>query len=120
MNFRSNRRRSPLAAAGALLAALAVALSAYAAHGVEGVAQSRLETAALFAFAHGAVIAVLAPGTSRRLDHLALGLLLIGVLLFSGALAASVFLGWPTTTAPFGGTLMIAGWVLLALARLRA
>ena len=53
------RKPSFLAFCGALLAAVAVALAAYAAHGVDDpLAQSRLQTAALHAFGHGAVLAV--------------------------------------------------------------
>jgi uncharacterized membrane protein YgdD (TMEM256/DUF423 family) len=34
------------------------------------------------------------------------------VLLFSGSLAGAVFVRLPTTLAPFGGMLMIGGWLL--------
>lgn len=117
---RSQRRPHPwLAAAGALCAAAAVTLAAYASHGVEGVAQSRLQTAALFAFGHGVALAVLAPVTFRRLGRLALLALYAGVLLFCGSLVFNVLAQWPTTLAPLGGMLLIAGWVLLALDLLR-
>lgn len=108
-----------LAAAGALCAGLAVVLAAYASHGVEGIAQSRLQTAALFAFGHGVALALLAPAAAGRLRRLVLALLLVGMLLFSGSLVASALLAWPTVAAPFGGTLMIAGWLLLAADFLR-
>ncbi|MGO1720182.1 MAG: DUF423 domain-containing protein, partial [Luteimonas sp.] len=98
---------------------LAVALAAYASHGVEGVAQSRLQTAALFTFGHGVALALLAPAPAGRLQRLAQALLLAGMLLFSGSLAAGALLAWPTVAAPFGGTLMIAGWLLLAADFLR-
>lgn len=113
-------RRHGLAACGALYAAAAVALSAYAAHAVEGVAQSRLQTAAIFAFGHGVALAALAPAASRRrLGHIAMWMLCIGVLLFSGSLAGSVLLHLPTTAAPFGGMLLIGGWVVFAVDLLR-
>ena len=108
-----------LAAAGAVCAALAVALAAYASHGAQGQAQSQLQTAALFAFGHGVALAALAPAPSGRLRAIALGMLLAGMLLFSGSLAAGVMLGWPTAAAPFGGSLMILGWLLLAAGLLR-
>lgn len=108
-----------LGAAGAVCAALAVALAAYASHGASGQAQSQLQTAALFAFGHGVALAALAPASSGGLRGAALGALLVGMLLFSGSLAAGVLLGWPTAAAPLGGTLMIVGWLLLAVGLLR-
>ena len=96
------RPRSWLAFNGALCAAAAVALAAYAAHGTEGEAQTRLQLAAVFAFGHGLALAVLAP-----------------VLLFCGSLVLNVLAQWPTTLAPLGGTLLIGGWLLYAADSLR-
>ena len=115
----NNRPRQWVAAAGALYAAMAVALSAYAAHASQGASQSRLQTAAIFAFGHGIAIATLAPATTRRLGCIALLALCIGVLLFSGSLALSVLLQWPTTLAPLGGVLLVGGWVAFAVDLLR-
>lgn len=114
-----HRSRSWLAANGALCAAAAVALTAYAAHGYDGIALSRLNTAAFFAFGHGAAIAVLAPSATRTADRIAVAMLYAGVLLFSGSLVFNVIAGWSTRLAPFGGTLLIAGWVLWAVGALR-
>ncbi len=115
-----DRHRQPgLAACGALYAAAAVALSAYAAHAVEGPAQLRLQTAAIFAFGHGVALAALAPAVLRRLGRVAMWMLCIGVLLFSGSLAVSVLLGLRATAAPFGGMLLIAGWIVFAIDLLR-
>lgn len=108
-----------IAAAGALCAGLSVALAAYASHGAEGLAQSRLQTAAAFAFGHGVALALLAPAPADGLRKVALGSLFAGMLLFSGSLAAGALLGWPTAAAPFGGSLMILGWLLLAAGYLR-
>ncbi|HEY0660256.1 MAG TPA: DUF423 domain-containing protein [Lysobacter sp.] len=108
-----------LSASGALLAAVAVALSAYAAHGLQGDAQSRLQTAALFAFGHGLALAVLAPQGRRRLGRVALVGLLLGVLLFSGSLVGSHFLGRSVGLAPFGGSLLILAWLLYAVDAMR-
>ena len=103
-----------LTAAGAVFAAAGVALSAYAAHGAEGAARANLQSAALFALAHGIALAVLSRQTPRRLGSAALSLLLIGVLLFSGSLAAAHFFSTPTRLAPAGGSLLILGWLLYA------
>lgn len=108
-----------LAAAGALLAAAAVTLAAYASHAVEPGAGARLSLAAAFAFGHGLALAALAPLTARRLGLGSLGLLLLGVLLFSGSLAGAHAFGWPTGLAPAGGMLMIAGWLLRAVDAVR-
>ena len=105
-----------LAAAGAWLAGIAVALSAYAAHAAEGAQQARLHTAALFAFGHGLALAVFATRATSRWMRIALAALFAGVLLFSGSLAAEALFGLRPRLAPTGGTLLIAGWLLLGAA----
>ena len=56
------------AAAGAVLAALSIGLSAYAAHGVDDAhARANLQTACLHAFGHGIALAALWPRAARRL-----------------------------------------------------
>ena len=105
-----------LAAAGAVLAALAVGLSAYAAHGVaDAHARGNLQLASLYAFGHGIALAALAPATARRVPLLALAGLLAGTLLFAGSLAFAALLGWPTRLAPLGGTVLMASWLLYAV-----
>ena len=105
-----------LAAAGAVLAALAVGLSAYAAHGVaDAHARGNLQLASLYAYGHGIALAALAPATARRVPLLALAGLLAGTLLFAGSLAFAALLGWPTRLAPLGGTVLMASWLLYAV-----
>lgn len=114
------RKRSWLAGAGGLLAAAAIGLSAYASHGVaEPLAQSHLQTAALYAFGHGVALAALARRGERMLGRAALGLLLLGTLLFSGSLAGNALAQWPTRLAPVGGTTLMLGWLLYALDAIR-
>lgn len=108
-----------IAACGALYAAAAVALSAYATHAAQGEARSQLQTAALFAFGHGIALAALAPFTRDLLGRLALLAVWLGVLLFSGSVVGHVLAQWPATLAPSGGTLLIAGWLLFAIDLLR-
>lgn len=103
-----------LAAAGAVLAALAVALSAYAAHVADPAAQSRLQMAAVFAFGHGVALAALAPRARRRLGQCGLAGLLLGVLMFAGGLAMAYFAGTSTRLLPYGGSLMILAWLAYA------
>ena len=108
-----------LTAGGAMIAAVAIVLSAYAAHGAIGEARVHLQMAALFAFAHGIALAALAPHATRPLARLALAAMLLGVLMFSGSLGAAHFLGTPTMLAPFGGSLMIVAWLVFAADALR-
>lgn len=119
MTMKPRRSQRILAAAGGVLAAAGVGLSAYAAHGAEGVARANLQSAALFALAHGIALAALSPHTRRRIGTLALAMLLLGVLLFSGSLAAAHFLGAPTGLAPMGGSMIMLGWLLYAIDALR-
>ncbi|MFZ5661869.1 MAG: DUF423 domain-containing protein [Pseudomonadota bacterium] len=105
-----------LACAGALLAAAAVALLAYAAHAADPAAQARLQAAGLIAALHGIALAALAPGAATRPARVALGGLLLGTLLFAGSLVAAHVFGWPTRLAPFGGMLAILSWLLYAAA----
>ncbi|HEY9253965.1 MAG TPA: DUF423 domain-containing protein [Stenotrophomonas sp.] len=123
MRFHDRRARKPsfFACFGALLAAVSIALSAYASHGLaDPAAQMRLQTAAYYAFGHGAVLAALGASVGERwLGRGGLGLLLLGTLLFSGSLAGSVLAGWSSAPAPIGGTLLMLGWVVLAVQALR-
>nr|WP_238346377.1 DUF423 domain-containing protein [Luteimonas saliphila] len=96
------------------MAAAAVALSAYAAHGAEDAARANLQLAALYAFGHGIALAALARGAPSRLALAALSLLLAGTLLFAGALVSKGLFAGSTATAPFGGGLLVLGWLLLA------
>lgn len=114
------RQRFWFAFAGSLLAALAVGLSAYAAHaGLADVPRYWLQQAALFAFAHGVALAALGPMAVRRLAFIGLACISLGVLLFSGSLALGALAGWPTRAAPWGGVLMMLGWLLHALGQWR-
>ena len=107
------------AASGAWLCACAVALAAYASHAVVGLPQARLQTAALFAFGHGLALLVLAPRSTSRGMRIGITALLAGVLLFSGSLAAEALFGLRPRLAPFGGMLLIGGWLLLGAAVLK-
>ncbi len=117
---RRQRKPSVLAFAGALLAASAVVLGAYASHGAaDAQAQSNLQTAALYAFGHGIALAALAASTARSLGRAGLFLLLLGTLLFSGSLALNALAQFSSKLAPIGGGLLIVGWALWALDAVR-
>lgn len=106
------RARRALGALGSVLAGMAVALAAYAAHGADAGAQARLTQAAAFVFGHGVALAALAPLVQRRSGLVALLAILLGVLMFSVSLIGAALWSLPTTLAPFGGMLMIGGWLL--------
>jgi len=108
-----------LRACGAVLAGLGVALAAYASHGASEAASGNLQTAALFAFGHGIALAALARGVASRLSLAALAMLLLGTLVFAGALLAKSLWGASSAPAPFGGMAMILGWLLYAASALR-
>ncbi|TJW38597.1 MAG: DUF423 domain-containing protein [Mesorhizobium sp.] len=105
-----------LAFAGGLCGAAGVALSAAAVH----LGGSFVGTAASFLLMHAPVfVAVGLCGGNRGLRAGSL-ILLVGLLLFSGDLLARDFLGsrlFPMS-APIGGTLLIAGWLLIAVSAL--
>lgn len=109
--------RDRLAALGAFLCAASVALAAYASHAAAPGQGERLGLAAAFGFAHG--LALLLPLGHSRLARLARILWLLGIAGFCGGLVFAAFTGARAATAPFGGSLLILGWLLLGLDLLR-
>ncbi len=108
----------------AVLAALAVAMGAFAAHGLRTIVDARavelVETASRYQLAHAiAVLAASALAPQRYLGRL---LLLAGAVLFPGSLYALAFGAprWIATIAPFGGALFVIGWLALGYAFVRS
>ncbi|HTD29134.1 MAG TPA: DUF423 domain-containing protein [Xanthomonadaceae bacterium] len=121
----SEERRAPepiaqglmrfLAATGTLACGAAVGMGAYAMHsGLTSQNHQRMGLAALFLFAHGLALAALAPGTRSRMQRVGLCVLLIGTILFAGSLAFAAVAGIEPTLAPYGGSLLIVGWLIIA------
>jgi len=108
-----------LVAMGAVLAGLAVALSAYASHAADGAERTSLFVAAALALAHGITLCALVPQTVRRLGVVALCGLLLGTLLFSGGIVFRHFAGFSLGLTPSGGSLMILSWLLYAVDALK-
>jgi uncharacterized membrane protein YgdD (TMEM256/DUF423 family) len=108
-----------LCALGAIYAATGVALSAYAAHAAIGADASRLQTAALFAFGHGVALAALGRFPTNRWTFVGLLAIAVGVALFAGSLIGRVVLHWAAAFAPFGGMLLIGGWLVFAIGQWR-
>lgn len=106
--------------------AIAVALGAFGAHGLEGhVSIQQLEwwhTATLYLFVHA--LGLLLVGLLIRLKYITqttAWLLQIGIIIFAGSLYAMT-LGaprWFGAITPIGGVLMIAGWLWLATSAFR-
>jgi uncharacterized membrane protein YgdD (TMEM256/DUF423 family) len=106
----------------ALMGASGVVLWAYAAHSTAG---ASLVTAAQFLLLHAVAVIgltacrkqMLMPG---RTANMSVTVLILGTVLFSGDLAARALLGhglFPRA-APTGGIVLIAGWLLAAIATL--
>ncbi|RWM05958.1 MAG: DUF423 domain-containing protein [Mesorhizobium sp.] len=112
----SNGGSPVLVLVGGLVGAAGVALSAAAAH--RGGAFTG--TAASFLLMHAPVFLAIGLIGGNRCLRIASLILLVGLLLFSGDLLARDFLGsrlFPMS-APIGGTLLIAGWLAIALSAL--
>lgn len=107
-----SRRASSIFAA--LACGLSVAIGAYASHVAAGQARERLALAALFAFGHGLALLVIA-GRETRLSAAVKLAFIAGIVLFCGSLAAAGLFGTPTLAAPFGGSLLMLGWLLAAI-----
>lgn len=115
----------------ALSGAIAVAVGAFAAHGLDlsteagRKAREWLQTGSQYEMIHAlAIIGVVGLARSATLNApvalVAQCLFLLGSVLFPGALYALAFGGprWFGAVAPIGGTAFILGWVSLALAAL--
>lgn len=122
-----NERTFIVVAALALLTG--VAAGAFGAHGLKAwVSPERLavwQTAVQYQLVHGlALLALPALGKHlhTRLRAWAGGLMIAGILIFSGSLYALVLSGVGILGAitPVGGTAFIAGWALVALAAVKA
>ena len=103
------------AAFGAFACAIAVGMGAYAMHGaLASHDRERLALSALFLFAHGLALAALAPAATSRLRQSGIWILALGMTLFSGNLALAALCGMAPALAPFGGSLLMLGWLSVA------
>lgn len=107
----------PWPSIGAGLLALAVMLGAFGAHGLRGkldaYSMDVYERAVFYHFVHA--LGILIAGLHAR-SPLACGLLLAGVLIFSGSLYLLAVTGirWLGAITPVGGLCFIGGWLVLA------
>lgn len=119
MAVKPDREARLLTGAGALLAALAVALGAFGAHALHHQLTSQQlglwHTATEYLMWHA--LGVLAIGLAGSpAVRLAGWLLAAGAMLFAASLYAMALGGahWLAVVTPLGGLTMIAGWLLLA------
>lgn len=105
-----------LASAGGLCGAIGVALSALAAHH----GGAFIGTAADFLLFHAAALLGIGLATTSRGLRLGGFLLVVGLVLFCGDLLSRDLLGTRLLpfAAPAGGTLLIAGWLVVAASAL--
>ncbi|PIW27744.1 MAG: DUF423 domain-containing protein [Rhodospirillales bacterium CG15_BIG_FIL_POST_REV_8_21_14_020_66_15] len=109
--------------------ALAVALGAWGAHGLEGdaVLKGQFNAANRYHFWHSlalvgaALLADRSGAAARRWATASAALFALGLLLFSGSLYAATALGfWGITfLAPWGGFAFMTGWLALSVAAFR-
>ena len=113
---------------GALSAGLAVALGAFAAHGLRGrlspEALATFETGARYHMYHALALLAVAWASARwpgGATSAAGWLFVAGTVLFSGSLYLLALTGqrWLGAITPLGGLAFIAGWAALAWAALR-
>ena len=111
-----------LAVFAALNGAMAVAIGAFAAHGAGPAVKTLLTTGSHYQLSHAVFAAACAFAGGHRLIGLAGWLTRAGGLVFSLALAFIGLLSLPAmgAVAPIGGVLMIAGWIVLAIAAFRS
>lgn len=113
----------------ALSAATAIAVGAFAAHGLDlsteagRKARDWLQTGSQYEMIHALAILAVASLSGRLNGKLAVTaqvLFFLGSILFPGALYSLAFSGprWFGAVAPIGGLAFIAGWIALALAAL--
>ncbi len=117
-----------LAAGGAALALLGVALGAFGAHGLEGRLSpadlGTFETGVRYQMYHALGLLGVAWLADRTLSSLVVrggGLLVAGTVVFSGTLYLLVLTGvsWLGAVTPVGGVMQLAGWLLVLLGSLR-
>ena len=108
------RARLPIAG---VLGAMAIALGAFGAHGLKEVlarspeAAGWWQTATFYLLTHAVALAAIAGSPRKVVWCWALGAVVFSGTLYAMALGAPRWLGAVT---PFGGSLLIAGWLCLA------
>ncbi len=110
---------------GGLAGCAGVALGALAAHAlrarIDAAGLQTLDTVSKYLLIHGLLLVAVALWMRVAADALMLRLaglcVVVGIFCFCGGLSTSIIAGWRAfgAAAPFGGTALMAGWLLLAL-----
>ena len=118
-----------LLAIGAIMGALAVAIGAFGAHGLEGRVSERMmenyQTGVQYHMFHSLGIIVVGLTAAVIGGSALLGwagsLMFFGMIVFSGSLYTMALTGmtWLGAITPIGGVAFILGWILLMIAALR-
>ena len=113
---------------GAVLGVTAVAAGAYAHHGIDPKDTLKVMSAVRLQQVHALVIVAaglsfycdLPDGLKRKLEVVA-GLFTLGIVLFSGNIYLNYFASFKLLSflVPYGGMIVIAGWVVLMWAAVR-
>lgn len=107
-----------LGALGAVGGGLGVAAGAVAAHVLRLEAGTRdahlFDTAVNYLLLHAVLVVALAVTTRHRGWFVVMGLMLAGMVCFSGGLMVQVGTGNKVPLIPFGGLCFIAGWLVAA------
>jgi uncharacterized membrane protein YgdD (TMEM256/DUF423 family) len=119
---RMDRSRNIWIAAGAANGLIAVAMGAFAAHGLKNAISDEalgwVRTGAEYQMWHGLALLALAAlgrGSAGRASAIAGIAFLAGAILFSGSLYLLAFTGWRgfALVTPLGGTAFLVGWAVL-------
>ncbi len=111
----------------AVFGALAVLLGAFAAHGLKNTLSAEylavLQTGVQYQFIHALallLVALLAQHRASRALVFAAIFFTLGIILFSGSLYVLVLTAFkPGLITPIGGSLLVLGWLSLAISALR-
>lgn len=112
----------------AVMGGLAVAMGAFAAHGLARALDARMltvfETGARYQMVHALAMGLAAlavRGAAAKFAKIAAALFFTGILLFSGSLYLLALTGVTALgmITPLGGLCLIAGWIALAFAGLK-
>ena len=111
----------------AIFGALAVLLGAFAAHGLKNTLSVEylavLQTGVQYQFIHALallLVALLAPHRASRALVVSAVFFTLGIILFSGSLYVLVLTPFkPGLITPIGGSLLVFGWLSLAISALR-
>lgn len=111
----------------AIFGALAVLLGAFAAHGLKNILSVEylavLQTGVQYQFVHALallLVALLAQHRASRALVVSAVFFTLGIILFSGSLYVLVLTPFkPGLITPIGGSLLVFGWLSLAISALR-